>query len=455
MESIGELDLLACDAGDIYDDVILSLSEAVGEPLYPGDERRIFAEALVALLTSERNVVEDAASQTALKYARGTVLDALGDRLNVTRLAGTPATVTLKFTLSGERNVSTAIPKWTKATADGEIYFATDDDAVIPAGETTVMVQASSVGSGESGNGYLPGAISTLVDKIPYIQSVVNTTQSDGGSDGELYTEEGDDHFRERIRLAVSALSVAGPERAYEYYAKSADAAIADVAIISETEDVEREYEVVNEKVYIGGDLLVPDSGLQVDGKDEGFTYAYEDSLLVITITDEETKVKPKVKVRCRRKMDGRIRIVPLMSDGEDPSDDVLKRILDACNAKDVRPMTDVVTVDKPSRKSYDIELAYWVSPETEAEVVKMVEGSGGAIERFVADQDSVLGRDINPDMLAAYVMKHPWDSSLEGPIRVKVTSPVYTPVGAGEAAKFSRMRTVTHHLESQARWDT
>lgn len=452
-ETIGSLDLVTCDAGDIYDETILALSEAVGEPLYPGDERRMFAEALVALLNSERNIVEDAASQTALKYARGEVLDALGERLDVHRLGGTAATVVLKFTLSGIRNVSTAIPKWTKATADGVVYFATDDEAEIPAGGLSVEVPSTCTDAGEMGNGYLPGTVSTLVDKIPYIQGVENTTQSDGGSDGELYDEEGDDHFRERIRLAVSALSVAGPEKAYEYYAKSADAAITDVAVISETEEFEREYDVIDGRVYIGGDLLVPDSGMTVDGKDTGFSYTYENSLLTITITDGEAKAKPSVNVRLTHKMDGRVRIVPLMEDGEDPSDEVLGRILEACSARDVRPMTDVVTVDRPTRKPYDIELVYWTAPETETAVVRMVEGEGGAIERFVADQDSVLGRDINPDMLLAYIMKHPWDPSLADPVRAIIASPEYTPVGAGEAAKFSGSITVSHRLESRARW--
>ena len=66
---------------------------------------------------------------------------------------------------------------------------------------------------------------------IPYITSVGNTTVSIGGDDGEPYTEEGDEKFRERIRLAPAAQSTAGPESAYRYFALSADPEIIDVAI--------------------------------------------------------------------------------------------------------------------------------------------------------------------------------------------------------------------------------
>ena len=82
----GSLDLITCDAGDIYNETITALAEAVGEPLFQGDERRMFAEALCAVLLSSYNTMQDCGRQTTLKYARGYVLDALGERLGVTRL---------------------------------------------------------------------------------------------------------------------------------------------------------------------------------------------------------------------------------------------------------------------------------------------------------------------------------------------------------------------------------
>lgn len=442
------VELITIDAGAIYDALITGAEAAVKEPLYPGDERRIFLEAMMPVLVAVYTSVNDAARQSMLRYARGEVLDALGERLGVTRLAGTSATCTLRFELAEARKVATAIPKWTKVTADSSVYFATDRDAVIAAGETSVDVPATCTAPGLLGNGYPPQALSVLVDLIAYVSKVSNIDETSGGDDGELYDDAGDDRFRERIRLAPERLSVAGPEEAYVYWAKTADAGIADVKAISETETFERKVAVEEGKAHIGGDLLLPE-GLTVDGEEEGFAYEYEDSLLTITL-EEPLKSKPEVTVRLRHKMDGRVRIVPLMDGGELPDEDVLARVAEAVNARDVRPMTDVVTVEAPTRVEYGVKLTYWTTPRLEAEVVEAVEGDGGAIDRFNADQCSKLGRDIIPDVLKTYIMQPE-----EGPgaIRVEIEEPAYAELEDGQVAHFNGTIEASHQLETEARW--
>lgn len=448
----GSHNLITTDAGDIYDYTIRALEAAVGEPLYPGDERRIFAEALVAVLLSSYNTVEDCAHQKSLRFARGEVLDALGERLGVTRLAGAPAKCTLRFTASEAQENPIRIPKWTKATADSDVYFATDQDATIPPGDLTVEVPATATAPGSMGNGYPPATVSTLVDLIAYIDAVENVNETAGGDDGELYTEAGDDRFRERIRIAPSHLSVAGPEKAYIYWAKTADAGIADVAAISETETYQKELTVENGKVYMGGDLLLP-NGLTVNDKDEGFSYTYEDSLLTITL-DEPLSQEETVTVKLRHKMDGRVRIVPLMDGGEIPDEIVLQKVADAVNAKDVRPMTDVVTVEAPTRVEFGIAATYWTTPENESATYDTIEGAGGAIERFVADQTTVLGRDINPDVLKTYMIDPDWADAGPGAIRVEISQPSYIAIEDGQVAHFNGELSIFHKLETEARWD-
>ena len=44
--------------------------------------------------------------------------------------------------------------------------------------------------NGTKFNGYAAGTITTLVDLIPYIESVTNLTETAGGDDGEPYTTE-------------------------------------------------------------------------------------------------------------------------------------------------------------------------------------------------------------------------------------------------------------------------
>ena len=44
------LKLIDIDAEEYYNNAIQKMEIACGEPLYPGDERRVFTEALIAVL---------------------------------------------------------------------------------------------------------------------------------------------------------------------------------------------------------------------------------------------------------------------------------------------------------------------------------------------------------------------------------------------------------------------
>ena len=241
-----DIHLTTIDSSTIYTELITALEKGAGEPLYPGDERRIYGEALVAVFVALYNKLDDVGRQTLLRYARGEVLDAIGERLGVKRLEGDTAKTVMRFSLSTPRETNIIIPKWTKVTPDGENYFATDEIAVLQAGTYSVEIPTSAVGNGVKFNGYAAGTITTLVDLIPYIESVTNLTETAGGDDGEPYTEAGDNRLRERIRLAPAKRSTAGPELAYIYWAMTADSSIIDVKAVSETETISRTLTVYN-----------------------------------------------------------------------------------------------------------------------------------------------------------------------------------------------------------------
>ena len=232
---MSSINLIETDANAIYENVISGLEEAVGEPLYPGDERRIFGEALVALVVGIFNQVNDACRQKMLEYARDDVLDALGARTDTARIAPTKAQTILRFETASAISSNIIIAEGTRVTPDNNIYFATTEAAVITAGKTFVEVTAEAEEAGSSGNGYGVQTISQLVDLIPYVDNVYNTTVTYGGDDGEPYDDDGNDKYRERIRLSVSKMTTAGPSESYRYYALSADAAISDVSISSPT----------------------------------------------------------------------------------------------------------------------------------------------------------------------------------------------------------------------------
>lgn len=228
---MADFDFLETDSAKIYTTIIGSLMESCDEALYPGDERRIFGESLVAVFVSLFNLFNDKAKQRTLRFARGTVLDKIGERYGVERVSATSATALFRFSASAKRSENIIIPAGTRITTDGTVYFATLETAVLSAGNTYVDVVGSCTVGGSAYNGYAVGSISTIVDLIQYISGVSNVTASIGGDDGEPYTDEGDEKFRERIRLAPATLSTAGPEGAYRYFAMSADPDIIDVAV--------------------------------------------------------------------------------------------------------------------------------------------------------------------------------------------------------------------------------
>ena len=65
-----DIHVVTTDASEIYTELITALEQNVGEPLYPGDERRIYGEALVAVFVQLLNKIDDAGRQTLLRYAQ-------------------------------------------------------------------------------------------------------------------------------------------------------------------------------------------------------------------------------------------------------------------------------------------------------------------------------------------------------------------------------------------------
>lgn len=375
-----DFDFVETDSAKLYTAIIGGLMESCNEPLYPGDERRIFGEALVQVFVSLYAEFNNKMKQRTLQYARGAVLDALGARLRVERLAPSSATALFRFVASAPISENIIIPAGTRITSDGSIYFATDAVAVLQAGETYVDIPGTCTTGGSAYNGFTAGSIGTLVDLIPFIQSASNITTSSGGDDGEPYTTEGDDKFRERIRLAPSALSAAGPESAYRYFVLSADPDIIDVAI------------------------------------------------------------------DCPEDEPNTVNIYPLMTGGELPDEETLRKIMDVL-ADDVRPMTDKVQAISPEAVEYDVEITYYCTKDNEGSTIQSIEGAGGAIDQYNAWQTAALARDINPDQLRRFVLA-PADGT--GALRVDVVKPTFVELSKAQVARLSGSVTVSHKVVSE-----
>ncbi len=222
--------------------------EETGESitLYPADKDRIKLNVVANKLYQAYQCIDRGFKMNFLKYAYGDYLKHHGAMKKTFKQESRPAVTVLRFTLQETRAQATAIPAGKRATAGDNLFFATDDYAEIGAGNLYVDVHATCTQAGTIGNHYMPGQINGMVDKIPYVERVENIIESEGGSD-----EESDANFKERIFLAPSSYSTAGPEDAYIYWVKQYNsAAIGDVKVMS-TEGGD-----VNIRVVLTGGIL-------------------------------------------------------------------------------------------------------------------------------------------------------------------------------------------------------
>lgn len=170
--------------------------------------------------------IDNAGKQSLLKYAYENNLENIGALKQVTRIQGSAATVTLKFELSSVQLSNITIPMGTRATAGDGIYFYTKETVEIKIGELDITVTAVCDTIGSKYNGYAVGTINTLVSPIAFVEKVHNMDESNGGSDRET-----DDSLAERIYLAPSSYSVAGPSDAYKFWVKNYNSSIVDVYV--------------------------------------------------------------------------------------------------------------------------------------------------------------------------------------------------------------------------------
>ena len=224
-----EVNFLETDAETIRSQIITGFEQASGDTLAAGDPRRLFLLSIADVIIQQRTAINLAAQQNLLSYAQGGYLDALGQLLSVERMAESKAVTTIEFTLSQALGSVYTIPAGTQVT-NGVVTFETDEDLLIPIGQTKGEVSASCTVAGPVGNDYLAGQISTIVTPMTFVSGAQNTTITTGGADAES-----DPDFADRIRLAPNSFSVAGPEKAYVYHAKSVSPAIIDVKVDSPT----------------------------------------------------------------------------------------------------------------------------------------------------------------------------------------------------------------------------
>lgn len=230
LKDLNDLTFATADPAEMETHILTTVEALLKRKLARADPLRLFLLGVEALIVQQRLLIDQSAKMNLLAYATGDFLDHIGLLVGTYRLPDSAATVTLKLSLSAPRDQATLIPAGTRATAGNNVYFSLDANAIIPEGQLSVTGRGTCTEKGIAGNDYAPGEINRIVDPVPFLAAIENTTKSEGGADREQ-----DEAFRERIHEAPKKFSTAGPSGAYAYHAKTASATIADVSVDSPT----------------------------------------------------------------------------------------------------------------------------------------------------------------------------------------------------------------------------
>lgn len=116
----------------------------------------------------------------------------------------------------------------------------------------------------------------------------------------------------------------------------------------------------------------------------------------------------------------GVVKLYVLMDDGELASEEVKNKVLAACSADEVRPLTDQVFVEDAEVVSYDVAFTYYIQTGSSGSAADIAAAVQMAVDEFNNWQHAKLGRDINPSRLINLLMQ-------TGIKRVDLKAPAFT----------------------------
>jgi phage-related baseplate assembly protein len=230
INNLPEISFAYKDPAKIKADLVARYKAESGRTLAEADPLMSFVNVLTAMLVGIRADIDFTGKQNTLAYAVDEYLDHKCTDFDLKRKEAEKARVTMLFTLSQVLPRDIVIPKDTQVTADSKVFFAVPEDTTVPAGSESISIICIATESGTAANNYAIGEIVQLVVRPAGVDSVVNLDISAGGTIAET-----NDQFVERRLLAPAALSNAGPDDNYKYYARSASSAVIDVQVKSPT----------------------------------------------------------------------------------------------------------------------------------------------------------------------------------------------------------------------------
>lgn len=125
----------------------------------------------------------------------------------------------------------------------------------------------------------------------------------------------------------------------------------------------------------------------------------------------------------------GVVKLYVLMDDGTIATEEMKGKVLAACSADGVRPLTDFVSVEDPEKVIYNVRLTYYIQNDAEISAEELELAVKEKVGQFTGWQSAKLGRDINPSRLVSMLME-------TGVKRVEVSEPAFTSLRDGSGTK-------------------
>jgi phage-related baseplate assembly protein len=276
-----------------------------GKKLQPAQVERLVFNAAGYRIGLLLNQINETANQCLVAFAIGSALEALAELVGVTRLPASPAQCVIRFSLVDGHGALVIDTGLRIQSIDGQAVFSTIESKSVLTGDTYADIKCECTKTGIIGNGYAVNTINVILDPRPYVSSAANADITNGGNDDET-----DDLLRERVRLAPSAFSVAGPKGAYKFWAKSAHPTIVDVAV------------TIGHDVSTGA--IIP----------------------------------------------GQVDIFPLLLNNATPSAEITDAIYAICNDDKIRPLSDTVLVKSPTKLDYAITVNLTILTDADSTAV-------------------------------------------------------------------------------------
>lgn len=143
-----------------------------------------------------------------------------------------------------------------------------------------------------------------------------------------------------------------------------------------------------------------------------------------------------------RSETPGEVDIYFICAGGEIPGDALIQKVKTYLDDRDIRPLTDKVTVRAPAVQGYDIRMVYYIPDSSKESAASIQANVDAAVAIYNAWQTGKIGRDVNPSYLIQKVM----DAGVK---RVVVESPVFQALDEDTVAKTGNVNIIYGGVEN------